>query len=186
MQRVATYILIVVAAFVVAVTGMLISRSRAARVESTGPIVSKADLTIKEVQLEEESGGVRWQLKAEQAQVFDSEGRTQLRKVDLKVIERNRSWSVVGDEGDLERESKNLEVRNNVVLTSDDGLRLETSVLRWHGGDRRLWTDQPVRIVRSGAVIEGTALDVKMAEEATAIKGRVHAVFDNDRPAKGK
>jgi hypothetical protein len=85
----------------------------------------------------------------------------------------------VGEEGDLERETKNLEVRRNVVLTSDDGLRLETTVLRWHGGDRRLWTDVPVRIIREGAVIDGTALDVKMAEQATAIQGRVHAVFEH-------
>lgn len=178
MRRLASHILIVVAVFAMAVVGILISKSRAVRVESVGQASVKADLRIKEVQVEEESGGVRWQLKAEQALVFENEGRTQLRKIDLKVIERNRSWTIVGEEGDLERETKNLEVRRNVVLTSDDGLRLETSVLRWHGADRRLWTDVPVRITHSGAVIDGSALDVKMAEQATTLQGRVHAVFD--------
>ena len=180
MRRLATHILVVVAVFVAAVMGILISRSRAVRVESVGQASVKADLRIKEVQVEEESGGVRWRLNAEQALVFENEGRTQLRRIDLKVTEHNRSWTVVGDEGDFERETKNLEVRRNVVLTSDDGLRLETTVLRWHGGERRLWTDVPVRITRSGAVIDGTALDVKMSEQATALQGRVHAVF-NDR-----
>ena len=177
MQRLASRILIVVGVFVLVVAGMLISRSRAVRIESVEPSASKADLSIKEVQLEEESGGVRWQLKADQALVFESEGRTWLRKVDLKVQERDRSWTVVGEEGDLYRESKNLEVRRNVVLTSSDGLRLETTVLRWHGADRRLWTDVPVRIVRSGAVIEGTALDVVMADESATLRGRVRATF---------
>jgi LPS export ABC transporter protein LptC len=178
MRRLATQILVVVGVFVLVVAGVLISRTRTVRVESLGSGSSKADFRIKEVQLEEESGGVRWQLKAEQALVFESEGHTRLSKIDLKVKERTRSWAVVGEEGDLERDTKNLEVRRNVVLTSDDGLRLETTVLRWHGGERRLWTDAPVRIERSGVVIEGTALDVKMAEEATAVGGRVHAVFD--------
>ena len=177
MQRLASRILIVVGVFVLVVAGMLISRSRAVRVESVGPSSSKADLSIKEVQLEEESGGVRWQLKADQALVFEGEGRTWLSKVDLKVQERDRSWTVVGEEGDLYRESKNLEIRRNVVLTSSDGLRLETTVLRWHGADRRLWTDVPVRIVRSGAVIEGTALDVAMADESATLHGRVRATF---------
>ena len=117
MHRLASRILIVVAVFVLVVAGMLISRSRAVRVESVEPNPSKADLSIKEVQLEEESGGVRWQLKADLALVFEGEGRTWLRKVDLKVDERDRSWTVVGEEGDLYRASKNLEVRRNVVLT---------------------------------------------------------------------
>jgi LPS export ABC transporter protein LptC len=178
MHRLASRILIVVGLFVLVVAGMLISRSRAVRIESIDPSPSKADLSIKEVQLEEESGGARWRLKADQAFVFEAEGRTWLRKVDLRVDERDRSWTVVGEEGDFYRESKNLEVRRNVVLTSNDGLRLETTVLRWHGVDRRLWTDAPVRILRSGAVIEGTALDVKMADEAATVRGRVRATFE--------
>jgi LPS export ABC transporter protein LptC len=181
MRKLASHILIVVGVFVLVVAGVLISRSRAVRLETVEPNPSKADLSIKEVQLEEESGGVRWQLKADQALVFEAEGRTWLRKVDLKVAERDRSWTVVGEEGDLYRASKNLEVRRNVVLTSNDGLRLETTVLRWHGADRRLWTDAPVRITRSGAVIEGFALDVKMAEEAATVGGRVRATFEGGR-----
>ena len=182
MHLLASRILIVVAVFVLVVTGVLIFRSRTGRVESVGLAPSKADLSIKEIALEEESGGVRWQLKADQALVFEREGRTWLRKVDLKVQERDRSWTVVGEEGDLYRETNNLEVRRNVVLTSDDGLRLETMVLRWQGAERRLWTDVPVRIFRSGAVIDGTALDMRMAEQATAVKGRVRAVFEGARP----
>jgi LPS export ABC transporter protein LptC len=184
MQRLASRILIVVAVFVLVVSGMLIARTRASRVEPIGSSATQADLSIKEVQLEEDSGGVRWQLKADQALVFEAEGRTSLRRIDLNVHERDRSWNVVGEEGELDR-AKNLEIRRNVVLTSDDGLRLETTVLRWHGADRRLWTDAPVRIVRSGAVIEGNTLDVKMADEATTLTGRVRAVFDG-RPREDK
>src|SRR5262249_17295099 len=109
MRRLASHILIVVAVFVLGVVGILVARSRAVRVESIGPASVKADLRIKEVQVEEESGGVRWRLKAEQALVFENEGRTQLKKIDLQVTEKNRSWTVVGEEGDLERETKNLE-----------------------------------------------------------------------------
>jgi len=178
MQRLASRILIVVAVFIVAVTGILIARTRSVRVEPVGANPSKADLSIKEVQLEEDSGSVRWQLKADQALVYEDEGRTWLRQVNVKVDERDRSWTIVGEEGDLDR-AKNLEIRRNVVLTSNDGLRLETAVLRWDAGDKRLWTDSPVRIVRSGTVIEGTALEAKLSEEATTIKGRVRAVFDS-------
>jgi LPS export ABC transporter protein LptC len=178
MQRLASRILIVVAVFVVVIAGILIARTRATRVESVGGNPTNADLAIKALQLEEDSGGLRWQLNADQALVYESEGRTLLRRVNVKVDERNRSWTIVGDEGLLDN-AKNLEIRNNVVMTSDDGLRLETSILRWHAGDRRLWSERPVRIVRGGAVIQGSAFDVKMSDEATTISGPVRAVFDN-------
>src|SRR5437879_12036904 len=66
-RRLAGLILVVVAVFVVAVAGTLVAKSRTARVEATGGATSSADLRIKEVELEEVSGGVRWRLRAEQA-----------------------------------------------------------------------------------------------------------------------
>lgn len=177
MHRLASRILAVVALFVLGVTGVLIARSRSARLEPVGPSPSSADLAIKEVQVEEEAGGVRWQLTADQALIFEGEGRTTLRNVKVRVHDGTRSWTIVGQEGDLFQRTKDVEVRRDVVMTSSDGLKLETTVLRWRGAEKRLWTDQPVTITRPGAVVRGTALDVDMAEEATTVGGRVHATF---------
>jgi LPS export ABC transporter protein LptC len=176
-QRWAGAILAIVVVFVVLVAGTLVVKSRTARVESTGPAASSANFRIKEAELEEESGGVRWRLKAEQALVFEDERRTALKRLSVKVFERDRSWTIVGDEGDLFQQTSNVEIRHNVVLTSSDGLRLETSVLRWQGAERRLWTDAPVRMSRDGAVIDGAALDVRMGDETTTMTGRVRATF---------
>lgn len=170
-------ILAVVAVFVVGVALTLVIKSRMAHVEAMGPAAARADLRIKEAELEEESGGVRWRLKAEQALVFEEEGRTALKRIAVVVLERDRTWTIVGDEGDLFQQTSNVEIRRNVVLTSSDGLRLETSVLRWQGAEKRLWTDAPVRMSREGAVADGTGLDVRMGDEATTMTGRVHATF---------
>ena len=178
MDRLAFRILVIVALFVLIVAGILVARSRTVRTEVLGPRPSSADISLKEVQLQEESaGGGRWQLVADQASVFDQEGRTALRKVTVHVQDRDRTWTIVGEEGDFFKDTKNLELRRNVVLTSDDGLRLETSVLRWQGAERRMWTDAPVKLFREGTVIDGTALDVRMADEATTVKGPVRATF---------
>ena len=176
-QRWAGAIFAVVGLFVVVVAGTLVVKSRTARVESTGPAASTADLRIKQAELEEESAGVRWRLKAEQALVFEGERRTALKGISVKVFERDRSWTIVGEEGDLFQQTSNVEIRRNVVLTSSDGLRLETSVLRWQGAERRLWTDAPVRMSREGAVIDGAALDVRIGDETTTMSGRVRATF---------
>ena len=183
-RRLAGAILAVVALFVVVVTATLVVKSRVARVESSGPATSGADLRIKEAELEEESGGVRWRLRADQALVFEAERRTALKGISVKVFERDRWWTIVGEEGDLFQQTSNVEIRRNVVLTSSDGFRLETSVLRWLGAERRLWTDTPVRMSRDGAVIDGGALDVRMGDETTTMTGRVRATFTKKQPAR--
>ena len=180
-QRIASMVLVVVVAFVTLVTVTLIVRSRAGRVERARPAIDKADLRIKEAELEEVSGGVRWRLRADQALVFQEEGRTALRGISVKVFDRDRTWTITGDEGDLYQRTSNVEIRQNVVLTSSDGVRLETSVLRWQGAEKRLWTDAPVRMSREGGVADGTALDVRMNDETTTMQGRVHATFTKVR-----
>ena len=181
MDRLARRILGVVVLFVLVVTGILVARTRTGQKDAMVPQPSPADLSIKEVQLREESaGGGRWQLTADQASVFDGEGRTALRNVRVQVWDRERAWTIVADEGHFFKATRNLEVRHNVVVVSDDGFRLETSSLRWDGAGRRLWTDVPVRIYRPGAVIDGRALDVRMAEEATTVQGRVRATFTRE------
>ncbi len=182
MQRLASVILGVVALFVVLVAVLMVAKSRTIRLESVGPAPANADLTVKQVEIEEEAGRVRWRLKADQALIFESQGRTNLKNVSVAVQEPDRSWTIVGREGDLFQPAKNLEIRGNVVVTSSDGTRLETSVLRWQNTERRLWTDVPVMISRDGrAVVHGHGLQVQMADEAMTVGGRVHATFDTAR-----
>jgi len=176
---VAAAILGMVVVFVFAVAGTLIAKSRVPPAEAPGTVASRADLRIKEPQIEEVTNGVRWRLKAEQALMFDGEGRTALRTIVVDVFEPDRSWNIVGEEGDLFQATKNLEIRKNVVVTSSDGIRLETSVLRWQGAEKRLWTDAPVRVSRGGAVANGSALELLMSEEYSTMAGRVHAIFSD-------
>ena len=68
-----------------------------------------------------------------------------------------------------------------MVVTSSDGIRLETEVLRWDGNDRRLWTDAPVTLSAPGGVVRGRSLVLAMASDATTIGGRVHARFETRR-----
>lgn len=180
MRRLAHAILAVVVVFVLVVAATLYVRTRTAReVEPVGPAPVKADLNVKEVRIEEEAGKVRWRLTAEQALLYDEKGagRTELRRVSVEVAEPERTWTLVGDEGLYLAKEKKIELRGNVVVTSSDGLRLETDVLRWNGEERRLWTDAPIMLSGRGGVVRGRRLEVSMAEDATTIGGRVHARF---------
>jgi LPS export ABC transporter protein LptC len=185
MERLARGLLLVVVVFVGLVVATLMTKSRTTPpVESAPPSASKADQQIKEAVIEEHSGQARWELTAEQALVFEGEHRTALRKIWVVVHDRGRSWTIVADEGDVLQPApgvRHVEVRRNVVVTTSDGYRLETSVLRWGSRDERIWTDAPVRLTRDGTVIEGRGLDLATREESATVQGRVHATFAQDR-----
>jgi LPS export ABC transporter protein LptC len=169
-----------VTVFTMVVAGILLANRKAVPVESSRG-ASSADLTVKEASIREESGKVRWHLTAKQAMVFDREGRTSLRDVAVEVQQPERSWTIRGEEGDLFHARNDVEIRRHVVLISSDGLRLETDVLRWSNGDKRVWTDAPVKITHPSGVVTGSGLDVRVADEITTIGGRVRATFE--RPA---
>ena len=177
MHRLSLGILVVVVAFAAVVAGILI-KNRHGNPEEAAPRASSADLTIKEANIREESGKIRWHLIAKQAMVFEKDGRTSLRDVTVEVQEPERTWLIRGAEGELFHGRNDLEIRGNVILTSSDGLRLDTSVLRWSNADKRVWTEAPVTITHPSGVITGSALEVRIGEETATVLGRVKATFE--------
>lgn len=171
--------------FVTVVVGVLIVRGHRASAPREEIVSSQADQEIKEIHIQEDAkgGAYRWSLDAERAESFPGTGKTLLRKVAIGVEESGRRWKVTGDEGDLAQETRDVELRGRVVLVSSEGLRVETTLLRWSNAERRAWTDQPVTIYKGGGVVKGTGLEVRPNEEVTLVRGRVRATFGGARAA---
>lgn len=180
-QRLSAWILTGVTVFALFVVGVLLIKGSLTRQPDDLP-PSKADYRIKEIRLQEQgSGKVQWRLTADQAEVFEREGKTMMRKVVVTIQEPDRTWTVTGDEGLLQNATRDVELRKNVVLVGSDGLRLETTSLHWQAKERRVWTNDPVTIFRDGAVIQGQGLEAWMADERTQVKGRLRVTF-TERP----
>lgn len=182
-KRLSLIILCVVAVFVLGIGGSLLLRPRQAP-EVGGPATTKADYRVKEVRLREEGkGGMSWQLDADQAEAFEQQGKTVLRAVTIRAEQRGgRKWTITSDEGEMLMATKDVELRGRVRLTSDDGLTLETAVLRWAAQDERAWTDAPVIVTRPGAVLKGRGFQVWMRQESAAVDGPVTATFTGAGP----
>jgi LPS export ABC transporter protein LptC len=184
MRKAPFIILTLVVVFLSVVVGVLVHRARGPRKLPTESATTNADYRLKQVHLQEQGrDGSRWQLDAEYSETFEEQNKTTMKKVTVKVDQppkgdqASRSWTVTGDEGDLNQETKDVELRGNVVLISSDGLRLETDRLRWDAEGQRAWTEDPVVIYRSGAVVRGVGFESKVAEEVSSVRGRVRATF---------
>ena len=184
MRKAPFIILTLVVIFLSVVAGVLVHRARISRRIPTEPVATNADYRLKQVHLQEQGrDGSRWQLDAEYSETFEEQGKTTMKRVTIKVDQpakssrTARSWTVTGDEGDLNQATKDVELRGHVVLVSSDGLRLETDRLRWDAEGQRAWTEDPVVIYRAGAIVRGTGFESRVTEEVTSIKGRVRATF---------
>lgn len=178
-QRISGLVLGAVALFAAIVVGTLLIKGRATREADEVP-PTNADYRIKEVRLQETgSGESRWRLVADQAEIFERQGKTLMRNVKITIEEPGRTWTVTGDEGDLIDATKDVEIRKNVVLVNSEGIRLETDTLRWEAKERRVWTTDPVTIFRDGVIVRGRGLDAWMSDERTQVKGRLRAVFSD-------
>jgi LPS export ABC transporter protein LptC len=184
MDRAAAGITLGVILFVTVVIGVLIVKGhRASAPHEKKFVSSQADQEIREIHIQEDAkgGGYRWRLDAERAETFPGTGKTLLRKVTIGVDEPGRKWKVTSDEGDLIQDTRDVELRGNVVLVSSEGLRVETTVLKWMNADGRIWTEEPVTIYRSGGVVKGTGLDVTPSQEIATVRGRVTATFGSTK-----
>jgi LPS export ABC transporter protein LptC len=179
MDRIATGIALGVILFVTVVIGVLIVRGHRAAAPRQETVSSDADQEVKEIHIQEDAkgGSYRWSLDAEQAESYPGTGKTVLRKVTIGVDEPGRGWKVTSEEGELVQDSRDVELRGNVVLVSSEGLRVETTVLRWSNAEGRAWTDQPVTIYKGAGVVKGSGLDVRPSDEITLVRGRVTATF---------
>jgi LPS export ABC transporter protein LptC len=179
MRKIPLIILTCVVVFLASVVGVLVTRSRGPKAQpAVDPAPTNADYRIKEVHLQEEGrGSTKWQLDADYGEMFEAQGKTAMRKVRVRVEEPARVWMVSADEGDMLRESRDVELRGHVVLVTSDGLRVETERLSWVAKEQRAWTDQPVTIYRGGMVVHGQGFESRVNEGATTIRGRLRAVL---------
>jgi LPS export ABC transporter protein LptC len=183
MERAAAGITLAVILFVTVVIGVLIVKGHQSSAPREEIVSTQADQEIREIHIQEDAkgGGYRWRLDAERAETFPGTGKTLLRKVTIGVEEPGRKWKITSDEGDLIQDTRDVELRGNVVLVSSEGLRVETTVLKWMNADGKVWTEQPVTIYRSGGVVKGTGLDAMPSQEIAIVRGRVQATFGSTK-----
>ena len=181
MRRVSTLFLVCFVAQLVGLGGMIAWKARSRRpAPASAPADQAADYRIREIHINETlEGNLRWTLDAEQAEVFDQNKRTVMKKVVVKVFSKDAVWTVTADEGTLDNEKKDVSVQGNVVVVSNDGLRITTPELLWENEARHLYTEHPVEIKREGTTITGRGLDVKMKDEEAVVQKNVRVVIQN-------
>jgi len=99
--------------------------------------------------------------------------------VDFYDKEGNHTSVLVADSGDIREKKQVLEVKGEVVVTTDKGVKLETKSLRWDPNISKIITDDLVKITRGQDVVTGQGMESDQELTQIKIKKNVSGEIEN-------
>ncbi len=112
--------------------------------------------------LHSQNDRVKWQVRADRAQLFESDHRAVLDNVEVSLFgEQGREIRLVGDEGTIDTEKRDFVVANRdrlLAIELDGGYTIYTNHLTWLDDQQELRTQDLVTIVGHGMDVKGRGL----------------------------
>jgi LPS export ABC transporter protein LptC len=149
------------------------------------PEVEKQKVRLPDSELEEATiiftiqGVRRMLLKADYIARYEKEDSTTARVVhaDFYDQEGEHSSVLTSNFGVIKENSKELWVSGEVVVISDEGVKLETETLRWEPNIDRIITDDFVKVTREKDILTGYGLEADQELKNIKIKREVKGVL---------
>lgn len=94
-------------------------------------------------------------------------------QVDFYDTDGNRTSVLVADSGLIQERKRKVEALGNVVVTTEEGIKLETGSLRWNPQSAKIITDDFVTITKGKDVITGYGLEADQELKHFVIKREV-------------
>jgi LPS export ABC transporter protein LptC len=118
------------------------------------------DLQIKGfVYTEVGEGDSRWEMKADTATYYRKQNLALFDRVQIKLnMSDGKSFIMTADKGQMLTDTKNVEIKGNVVITSDTGDKFHTDYLNYNEEERKFFTDAPVTMENKRMKIQGVGL----------------------------
>jgi LPS export ABC transporter protein LptC len=118
------------------------------------------DLQIKDfVYTEVGEGNSKWEVKAKSAQYNKKQNLAVFEHVQISLTTADKKvYQMSGEKGQMLTDKKNVEIRNNVVITSDSGDRFTTDYLKYSDAEKKFYTDAPVVMENARMKLTGKGL----------------------------
>jgi LPS export ABC transporter protein LptC len=145
------------------------------------PRPSASDLPSEEVRdfsLEESNEGqLEWILHSGYAASYAQRGVIEAKDVAIDFFDdKGKTYShLTAREGIVHRPSNDMEAKGQVVVTTTDGVRIQTDALRFLNGERKIVSDSFVRLTRHGDVVTGVGFESDPSLEHFTLKHEVRA-----------
>ena len=155
---ISSIIIVFVAVVIATVTIVKINETKS---KSLVKILSdNVDLQMKGfVYTEVGEGDSQWEVKAETATYYKKQNLALFDQVQIKLtMSDGKVYLMTGDKGQMLTDKKDLEIKGNVVITSDVGDKFYTDYLNYSENERKFFTDAPVTMENKRMKIKSVGL----------------------------
>ncbi len=115
-------------------------------VGSVSVIGSDADLKMDRVHIvQNKQGSKNWEMWADTAKVYRKKDHTKLENVHLRFYPKNgQIMDVTADNGLMENQSRNMRLRGNVLIKTQDGISMRTEALQFRPKEKKIDSDEKI------------------------------------------
>ncbi|MBW2559887.1 MAG: LPS export ABC transporter periplasmic protein LptC [Deltaproteobacteria bacterium] len=141
----------------------------------------KVDLQIKDFHYTEVGNpDLTWEISADTATYTKKDDVTLFENVEIRLLFSNGEvYVITGKNGSMHTDTKDMEIKGDVVALSDGGARFETATLHYtdNGGDGMIHTKDAVKMTRPGADVRGTGMNLSLkSKEITLLSGVIATI----------
>jgi len=151
-------------------------------VKRANPAQSAGELPDEEVTdfvlRETDQGHPQWTLYAKWAASYAARDIWVARDVRLDFFDEkdgHRSSELTAREGEIQKQTRNMTARGNVVLQTAEGTRMTTEELHFENNNQQITSDKLVRVEREGDVLTGVGFTGDRDLRHFEFKSRVNA-----------
>ncbi len=118
----------------------------------------------------------KWEVKAETATYSKKQDIAVLEKIHIKLTTSDgKVFLMSADKGQMFTKEKNIEIKGNVVITSDNNDRFTTDHLSYNDAEKKFYTDAPVTMENKRMKLTGTGLTLYINDGNLSIPSMVKA-----------
>ena len=118
----------------------------------------------------------KWEVKAETATYSKKQDIAVLEKINIKLTTSDgKVFLMSADKGQMFTKEKNIEIKGNVVITSDNNDRFSTDHLSYNDAEKKFYTDAPVTMENKRMKLTGTGLTLYINDGKLSIPSMVKA-----------
>lgn len=128
---------------------------------------------------ETRDGRKRWTLVADRAEYLRSSNLVRLNPVQLTFYEAGAfgDLNLTAERGELQEDTRQVDVWGDVVVVGEGGERLQTESLRYHDQQRRLSTAAPIHYTAPRIELTGVGLQVDLEKNTLLVEKDVRMLL---------
>jgi LPS export ABC transporter protein LptC len=142
------------------------------------------DLSLKRVHYTETREGIsRWALEADSAAHSVGEGTTRIENIRMTFYDQGELGDVTltARSGEMKVDTREVEVRGDVVVKSPRGYVFYTEYLRYREADKIIRTEHPVRFVSENIEVAGKGMQFNVQNHTFVLLSDVKAWIEGNR-----